>query len=281
MATEPEYWNRIGAEWRTRRPQRLWREFADGHQLGLLSRWLGLPLAASCDRSGGTTRPKLLKTDLFDEIAGRGLVQPLLAAGFSVTAIDLSPLIVTEASARHPGLRAVVADVRRLPFPEASFDTIFSGSTLDHFENSAEIQASLVELRRVIRSGGHLILTLDNPANPLIRLRNGPLLAALRRLGIVPYQVGATLGPEPLVAAVEAAGFDVVEATAVMHCPRVAAVAIAPLFQRLPQACRTGFMRCLAACEWLESLPTRWHTGHYIAIHAVARDPAHGGRSGT
>lgn len=281
MATKPEYWDRVGAEWRVRRPHRLWRDFTDHHQLGLILRWLGLPPAADGDRDDATSPDRLLKTDLFDEVAGRGLVQPLLAAGLIVTAIDISPVIVTEAAARHPGLRAVSADVRMLPFPDASFDTIFSGSTLDHFETSAEIQASLNELRRVIRPGGRLMLTMDNLANPIIRLRNSPLLSVLRGLGVVPYQVGVTLGPKPLVAAVEAAGFEVVEVTAVMHCPRAVAVAIAPLFERFPEAWRTGFIRCLDACEWLQSLPTRWLTGHYIAIHAVARDIANGGGGDT
>lgn len=269
-----DYWDGVGAAWTAARPQRLWRDFTDRHQLTLVRRWL----ETAVDEGGRPHAPTpaattLLKTDLFDEVAGRGVVAPLSTAGLRVTAVDVSPFIVAEAAARNPGLDAIVADVRTLPFPDGTFDAVFSGSTLDHFESTADIEAALVELRRVLRPGGRLILTLDNPANPLIRLRNGPLLALLRRIGVVPYQVGATLGPRALTETVRQAGFDVVEATAVMHCPRVIAVAVAAVVERLPRACREAFLACLTACEWFERLPTRWFTGHYLAICAVGRGP--------
>lgn len=262
------YWDSVCADWQTRRPHRLWREFTDRQQIGLLARWGGEGIESD--------RPDLLKTDLFDEVASQGIVPWLLGCGATVCGIDVAPAIVAAAAARNPGLQAVVADARSLPFPDGSFDTVFSGSTLDHFDSVDDIRVALVELRRVLRPGGRLILTMDNPANPLIGVRNGPLLPVLRRVGIVPYQVGATLGPRALAAAVRDAGFEIVEATAVMHCPRALAVPLAGLVDRLPEACRRGFMRCLAACERLESLPTRWLTGHYVAIHAVAREPEAG-----
>ena len=67
-------------------------------------------------------------------------------------------------------------------------------STLDHFEDAAQIEVALGELHRVLRPGGHLVLTLDNPANPLIRLRNALPEAWARRTGLSPFAVGATLG---------------------------------------------------------------------------------------
>jgi SAM-dependent methyltransferase len=229
----------------------------------LLTRW-------SSGWDGGGRRPDLLKTDLFDEVASQGIVPWLLARGANVTGIDVAPAIVAEAEARNPGMEAVVADVRSLPFAEASFDVVFSGSTLDHFESVDDIQMALGELRRVLRPGGTLILTLDNPANPLIWLRNGPLLRLLRRIGIVPYEVGATLGPRSLERAVQAAGFDVIETTAVMHCPRAIAVAMAGTLERLSRSWQEAFLRHLQAWERLERWPTRWLTGYYVAVHAVA-----------
>jgi SAM-dependent methyltransferase len=213
----------------------------------------------------------LLKTDLFDEVAGRGIVHSLLASGILVTGIDVGPGIVAEAAARNAGLKAVVADVRSLPFTEASFDVVFSGSTLDHFESVADIQTALGELRRVLRPGGTLILTLDNPVNPLIWLRNGPLLGLLRRVGIVPYQVGVTLGPRALRKTVQAAGLDVVEMAAVMHCPRVLAVALAGPVSRMRPEWQDWFLRHLQTWERLARWPTRWLTGHYVAVLAVKR----------
>jgi SAM-dependent methyltransferase len=268
---QPDYWDSVGADWQRRRPHRLWREFTDRQQIGLLQRWTGgLLTRRATGLIGAGNRPDLLKTDLFDEVASRGIVPWLLASGAHVAGIDVAPAIVGDAIARNPGLEAVVADVRSLPFAEASFDVVFSGSTLDHFESAADIQTALSELRRVLRPGGTLILTLDNPANPLIWLRNGPLLRLLRRIGIVPYQVGATLRPRALERAVQAAGLDVVETTAVMHCPRAIAVAVAGPMERLSRSWQESFLRQLDTWERLERWPTRWLTGHYVAVHAVA-----------
>jgi SAM-dependent methyltransferase len=264
-------WDVVGVAWTSRRPQRLWREFTDRNQLSLVDRWLTRVASAGGRSNRHPGRGTLLKTDLFDEVAGRGVVAALTAAGLRVTAVDISPVVVAAAAARNPGLEVFVADVRTLPFGEAMFDGVLSWSTLDHFESTADIQRALVEIRRVIRSGGRLILTMDNPAHPLIRLRNGPLLPVLRWLGIVPYQVGATLEQRALAAMVWEAGFDLLDITAVMHCPRVIAVALAGLVERMPTVCRGPLLRCLAACEGLERLPSRWITGHFIAVHAQAR----------
>lgn len=189
--------------------------------------------------------------------------------------VDIAPTVVAEAATRNAGLNALAADVRSLPFADASFDVVFSGSTLDHFDDAKDVQQSLIELRRVLRPGGHLILTMDNPANPIIRIRNGPLLPWLRRAGIVPYQVGRALGPRALAASVRDAGFHVNATTAVMHCPRVLAVACSRLIDPGPQFLRDAFVRALMACESLERLPTRWLTGHYIAVHATVPDMRH------
>jgi SAM-dependent methyltransferase len=265
-SVEQAYWDQVGDDWRRRRPHELWRSFTDRHQLELMDRWIG-PTPREVPSAG--RQPRLLKTDLFDEVAGRGLVGDLAARGWSVTGIDLSPLVVAEAIHRNAGLDAVVADVRSLPFADSCFDAVFSGSTLDHFESEGEIAGALRELARVLRPGGSLVLTLDNPGNPLIWLRNGPLSWGVRRLGIVPYQVGATLHRRPLATALQAAGFEIRQLTAVMHCPRVLAVALAGPVSSLGHAACGAFLRALSSCEAIENLPTRWCTGHYLAVHAI------------
>jgi SAM-dependent methyltransferase len=269
------YWDGVASEWLRARRYRLWREFTDTHQSGLVARWIGAlhASARTADHDEGGLR--LLKTDLFDEVAGRGVVQTLISRGIQVTGVDIAPTVVAEAARRNAGLNAVASDVRSLPFADASFDAVFSGSTLDHFDDAHSVRQSLAELRRVLRPGGHLILTMDNPANPIIWIRNGPLLPWLRRAGIVPYQVGRALGPRALAASVRDAGFHVNATTAVMHCPRVLAVGCSTLVDRGPRACHDAFLRALMACEALERLPTRWLTGHYIAVHATVPDMRH------
>lgn len=252
------YWDGIGHHWSNQQLS-LWRHFTDRQQLALIQEWLPLPAALPFS---------LLKTDLFDEVAHRGLVGGVLRHGLAVTGIDVSPVIVDEAIARNPGLHGLLADVRQLPFASEQFDAVFSGSTLDHLESSTDIAAALAELGRVLKPGGRLILTMDNPENPLIRLRNGPLLGLLLRLEIVPYQVGVTLARAPLLKALRRAGFSVVTTRALMHCPRVVAVSLAQPIRHFPIWCQRAFLRHLESWELLARLPSRWLTAHYIAVLA-------------
>jgi SAM-dependent methyltransferase len=252
------YWDWVGRIWSDRQLSP-WRQFTDCQQLALIHNWLALPLDSPF---------KLLKTDLFDEVAHRGLVKVLLQYGMEVTGIDVSPVIVNQAVARNPGLNGVLADVRQLPFAAELFDAVFSGSTLDHLESSAGIVAALEELGRVLKPGGRLILTMDNPENPLIRLRNGPLLGLLLRLGIVPYQVGVTMARGPLLEAMRGAGFNILNTRPLMHCPRVVAVLLARPISHLPGWCQRAYLRLLHSWELLARLPSRWQTAYYIAVLA-------------
>jgi len=270
---ESTYWDGVGAAWRKDRPDRLWREYTDRLQIALLDRWLESPVPHP-----GGVQPTALKTDLFDEVAGRGIVSHLSTTGFRTTGIDISPVVVAEALRRNPELHARVADVRTLPFADASFDVVYSGSTLDHFASVADIAEAMQELVRVLRPAGRLLLTLDNPVNPLVWLRNGPLLNMLCRWGIVPYAVGATLGPKRLANLVRESGLEVVHTAAILHCPRVLAVWRARRLEGQNTAAQERFLASLARWECLEQWPSRFVTGHFTAILAIKQGP--GGLSG-
>jgi len=236
----------------------LWRRHADLATLALLERWL----------PAGRSR-RVLKTDLYDETWGDGLVPALAARAERVAGIDVSPVIAAGA-VRRGGATAVAGDVRRLPFRDGAFDVVVSNSTLDHFSDHAQIAAALRELERVIVPGGVLIVTLDNPGHPLVRLRNR-LSPLLRRVGVVPYAVGATHGRDGLRGALEDAGFTVAELTAVHHFPRVALVGIE---RTLGGRAGPGALRVACAAERLGRWPTRWWTGQYVAALARRRrDP--------
>jgi SAM-dependent methyltransferase len=261
-----KYWDDVGSEWATKRPDRLWREYSDRLQIALLDRWL-----EDCGEHSGDAPPAALKTDLFDEVAGRGIVRHLSDRGFRTTGIDISPVVVSEAVSRNPDLHAHRADVRHLPFADAAFDVVYSGSTLDHFATVADIDRGVRELVRVLRPSGRLLLTLDNPLNPLVWLRNGPLLGILRYSGIVPYHVGATLGPRRLADLVQSSGMDVLQTTAILHCPRVLAVRRARTFEERETSRRERFLESLLRWEHLEQWPSRFLSGHFVAILAIKR----------
>ena len=71
-------------------------------------------------------------------------------AGFSVCGVDLA--LAHARFAACTGASPAVASVRALPFATASFDALWSMSTLMHVPNAA-IASALSEVRRVLRPG--------------------------------------------------------------------------------------------------------------------------------
>jgi len=180
---------------------------------------------------------RLLKTDLFDEACCDGLYPLLASRTQTLIGIDLSAATARAAKSRYTGL-----------------------------------QAALRELHRVLRTGGQLLLTLDNLANPVIALRNAVPFSLLHRLGIVPYYVGATCGPRQLRRILQQLDFEVLEVEAVMHCPRVLAVAVASVLEkRARPATQRRYLSFLKVFERLSAWPTRFLTGHLVAVKATKR----------
>jgi SAM-dependent methyltransferase len=258
-AKKENAWGGLPIAYQDKGLQRLWRTHSDAVNKALLIRWW----------SGGQIE-SLLKTDLFDEAVSDGLSPLLNALVKRVFYIDAFLEVHQIAMCHHPNLQTIRADVRCLPFSNGTFDGIVSNSTLDHFESPDEIVTSLRELYRVLRPGGQMILTLDNLANPIILLRNGLPFHLLYYMKIVPYYVGVTLGPYRLQRLLKDVGFKILEVDTIMHCPRVLAVAIACWMERhaSPKTQRV-FLDFLMAFERLSHLPTRFLTGHFIAIRAM------------
>jgi len=237
----------------------LWRQHSDAVNLGLVRKWWP-----------DSDVESVLKTDLFDEAFGEGLYPFIRMNAKSVSGIDISGAIVSAVRSSCPELQSSVADVRRLPFGNTTFDLIVSNSTLDHFQEKSDIGIAVGELYRVLRPGGQIVLTMDNLRNPMIALRHILPFRLLNSLGIAPYQAGMTLGPGGLRRLVSQAGFRVIDSTFVMHCPRVIAVAIAGLMQqRAKRSARQRLLRCLMAFEKLSYLPMRSFTGHFTAVRIV------------
>lgn len=261
LSADAQMWTDVGADWILGAHQQLWRLHSDRIWSDLVRRWM----------PAGTG--SVLKTDLFDEAISNGIHTTLRSRAAEVHGIDIAQSTVQGARLRHPDLRAQVSDIKALPYADASFDTVVSLSTLDHFGGVAEIDVALAEIRRVMVAGGRLILTLDNPLNPKIALRGLLPEWILLRSGLVPYHCGVTLPRGALIQAVQRAGFEVVEVTAILHCPRVLAVGLAALATTLSSRwLGRGLLRVLPWFERLEHWPTRWRTGHFTAILAVARD---------
>ncbi|MFI1831796.1 class I SAM-dependent methyltransferase [Streptomyces olivaceoviridis] len=99
----------------------------------------------------------------------------LALRGHSVTGTDLSPRAaaraVREAARRGVRLRTAAADMRRLPFPDARFDTVVcADNALPHLLTEHDVRAALAEMRRVLRPAG-LLLISTRPYEDLLRDR--------------------------------------------------------------------------------------------------------------
>lgn len=259
-AANGELWNKVAAEWGENHPYHLWRRHSDHVYLQLLERWLDEPPVDT-----------LLKTDLFDEAVAEGVFPLLATKARRVVGVDLSSDIAAMAASRYCQLETVQADTRRLPFADESFDTVVSLSSLDHFGSVDGLVTSLRELNRVLRPGGEMLLTMDNLSNPVVWLRSVLPFRLLKRLGLVPYYVGRTCRLSELISHVESADFAVGDTTAIMHCPRVLAVAVTKLLRNRSQTSQNRFLEILSAFERLQTWRTLYATGYYIALHAQKR----------
>lgn len=222
------------------------------------------------------TCSRILKTDLFDvAFASHPFLFDLDQVGDGIVGLDISSKVVDAARRRARDCEIgaggyLCGDVRCIPLRENSIDLVISDSTLDHFASEADIVAALRELRRVLRHGGTLILTMDNKKN--VTYPPYPIIRLWMRLGLAPYFIGKTLSPSGLRRTLEGIGFSVDESTAIFHCPHPDALVrrLETWLRRVSRGRLDGAIRgSLVALERLGSRRTRYLTGRYIAVKAV------------
>lgn len=98
-------------------------------------------------------RPGLRVLDL---AAGTGSsAAPLVAAGATVVACDLSLGMLGVGRVRRPSLPLAAGDALRLPFADASFDVLTTSFGL---RNVTDVSGALTEAARVVRPGGRLVV---------------------------------------------------------------------------------------------------------------------------
>ncbi len=98
-----------------------------------------------------------LGTSVADIGCGTGRLEPYLAAkGLSSHGIDLSPEMIRVARRDFPGFSFDVADVRDLPFGDASLAGVVCWYSL-MFLAPSDRPAAFGELARVVKPGGYLV----------------------------------------------------------------------------------------------------------------------------
>lgn len=224
--------------------------------LELVRRW--------CD---GMSPERLLKTDLFEEANGADHIlydvapTPALRFGF-----DITPATARKAARRFAPIEAGLfcCDVRRLAIASQSLDIVVSTSTLDHLDSADELRDAIAELARTLKPGGRLVITLDNPRNPVYWILR--LLSRLKRL---PFHLGITRPRAGLIDMLQQAGLEVLDSGMLIHNPRLLSTALFLVLRRVlgDRANRpiAGLLRLFAA---LDRLPTREYTACFSAVHA-------------
>lgn len=96
----------------------------------------------------------------------------LRSRGYDVVGLDMSRKAIEMAKRLDPTLPVQRGDIRRLPFPDASFDGYLAIGAWEYAEDTVEDAAR--EARRVLKSGGVLLVEVPY-ANPFRRWTYLPL----------------------------------------------------------------------------------------------------------
>lgn len=158
---------------------------------------------------------RILKTDLWDEAKNTRILAWAADCGADAWGIDLSAPTIQQARAAFATspLHAAQADVRDIPFPDASFDAIYSMGTIEHFD---ETERAVREMARVLKPGGRAIIGVPNRHDPFLR----PLfVAALHAVGAYGYGFEKSYSRRNLRLMLERAGFTVLDETAILFVP--------------------------------------------------------------
>lgn len=142
---------------------------------------------------GGAQRRAFAQKELFANMgesvlfvaAGSGLNFANFPPHREIVAIDVNVEALCRAQGRAESydgeLKLMEADVQKLPFQEASFDTVATASTFCSVPNPGQ---GLSELYRVLKPGGRLLMLEHvRSGNPLIALEQDMMNLAMRFLG--------------------------------------------------------------------------------------------------
>jgi SAM-dependent methyltransferase len=154
---------------------------------------------------------KILKLDLWDEVRNSGFLLWAGKEGAEVFGIDISSSLTQEAEKlfRKERVRAMLstADMRYLPFPDNTFDLLWSIGTIEHVNDPSLV---FLEAYRVLKRGGIAIIGCPNRHDPYL---SGLVIYLGNKLGFLPYgdEISYTYGQ--LESLMKGPGFAILERT--------------------------------------------------------------------
>jgi ubiquinone/menaquinone biosynthesis C-methylase UbiE len=111
------------------------------------------------------------------------MTKHIQALGWEYSGTDISEAMIEEARRRAPDASFSVGNVNHIEAPDNTYDAIVAMGLVEYVEDDA---VALKEMRRVLKPGGRLLVSLPNAASPARlwdRLVIVPLAALRRALG--------------------------------------------------------------------------------------------------
>lgn len=96
---------------------------------------------------------------------GNGRLAEFLGAKTDYVGLDNSAALIEIAKKKHPDKKFLVFDGLNLPFAQATFDKVFLVAVLHHVPGKKTRQKFLRDIKKVLRPGGELILTVWSAKN--------------------------------------------------------------------------------------------------------------------
>lgn len=152
------------------------------------------------------------KTDSFEEAFGKERIcEWFLSEGAECICGDISREIVKRASKNAcSNIRWVVADCQSLPFKGGSLSSVFSSSTFGYAD---DLKDTLLEVRRVLKTGGHLFFSINNKENLFFRY----VLSFAARFTGIPFPMSTFYSRGDVINILENNGYKVKHVSAIVH----------------------------------------------------------------
>lgn len=172
---------------------------------------------------------------------GTGVLAARLAAiGWRMDGIDPSQGMLDVMAREAPAVRGQRAFGDDLPFDGDTFDLVVTVAALHHVADPDAVRGTLIEMARVVRPGGRIVVWDHNPRNPYWKI----LMAR------VPQDDGSErlIGEDEVLAGLRAGGARVISSEPLGFVPDFVPPRLLPATVRVEGAVeRTPFVRRLCA----------------------------------
>jgi ubiquinone/menaquinone biosynthesis C-methylase UbiE len=107
-------------------------------------------------------------SSILDIGCGTGhLAGELMQRGYAACGVDLSDAMVQYAREHYNPDRFRVGDIEQIPFPDNTFDAVMCLGVMEYLDRD---ESALREMWRVLRPGGHAVITTPNSVCPFFHM---------------------------------------------------------------------------------------------------------------